>query len=123
MKISELADNTGLTIDTIRFYEKQGLLNSQHVQRQPNAYRVYTKAAIERLRLIQQAKRLGFTLAEIRREIDAWESNVLTQEHKIARLRDKMVLIDGQIQDLLQMKAYLQEKIERLRENNAIASR
>lgn len=119
MKISELATKTGLSIDTIRFYEKKGLLNDQHVQRQANAYRVYTDAAVERLRLIQQAKRLGFTLAEIGSEIDAWQSNHLSQAHKIARLCDKMTLIDDHIQDLVHIKAYLQEKIEWLRSNDA----
>lgn len=112
MKIRELADKTGLSIDTIRFYEKKGLLDETHVQRQANNYRDYRDPAIDRLRLIQQAKRLGFTLSEIQSEIRAWESNTLSKAEKIERLRQKIALIENQMNALQEMKSYLLQKID-----------
>ena len=49
MRIHETAAVTGLTIDAIRYYERQHLLDERHIMRQPNGYRSYTPAAIERL--------------------------------------------------------------------------
>lgn len=54
MKIKELAEKMGLTVYTIRFYEKEGLLDSRHVQREENNYRNYSEAAMERLNLIKK---------------------------------------------------------------------
>jgi MerR family copper efflux transcriptional regulator len=63
MKIGELAARTGTTASAIRFYEQSGLLPS--AGRSPNGYRIYDAAA-ERLRQIQLAQRLGFSLEEMR---------------------------------------------------------
>ena len=43
MKVQELAEKSGLTAHTIRFYEKEGLLDSRHVRRDANNYRNYTE--------------------------------------------------------------------------------
>ncbi|MGF1512624.1 MAG: MerR family transcriptional regulator [Elainellaceae cyanobacterium] len=112
MRIGELAEQTGLPVDTIRFYEKKGLLNGNHLRRQDNNYRDYTEQAVARLTLIQQAKRLGFTLNEIQAEIDAWESNQLSIPEKVKRLESKILLIDEQIESLNRMKVYLRQKID-----------
>lgn len=63
--IGQLARAAGVKADTIRFYEKQGLLPKPI--RAANEYRVYDAAALSRLRFIKQAQALGFTLDEIRR--------------------------------------------------------
>lgn len=63
--IGQLAKAAGVKSDTVRFYEKQGLLPKPI--RAANAYRVYDEAALRRLRFIKQAQALGFTLDEIRR--------------------------------------------------------
>ncbi|MGJ7505425.1 MerR family transcriptional regulator [Variovorax sp. ZT5P49] len=60
MKIGELAAATGVAASAIRFYEKSGLLPA--AQRGSNGYRSYSSDAIERLRLIQIAQSLGFSL-------------------------------------------------------------
>lgn len=54
MKIKELAEKMGLTVYTIRFYEKEGLLDSRHIQREENNYHNYSEAAIKRLNLIKK---------------------------------------------------------------------
>lgn len=62
--IGKLAEKTGLTPDTIRYYEKEGLLRP--VEWGENGYRLYDPETIRRLRLIRQAQDCGFSLAEIR---------------------------------------------------------
>ena len=62
MRIGELAAQTGTTKDTIRFYEKLGLVVGQ---RQANGYRDYPAEAVTWLRHLRTAQRLGFSLAEI----------------------------------------------------------
>lgn len=64
MKIGDLAQLTGLKPSAIRFYEASGLLPPG--ARGPNGYRLYTEAAADRLRLIQLAQRLGFSLDTLR---------------------------------------------------------
>lgn len=64
MKIGELAQRAGVGIDTVRYYERQGLLPLP--VRQASGYRSYAVPDIARLRFVRRAKALGFTLEEIR---------------------------------------------------------
>jgi len=64
MKIGELAQRAGVGIDTVRYYEKQGLLPMP--ARQASGYRRYAQSDIARLQFVRRAKALGFTLIEIR---------------------------------------------------------
>ncbi len=63
LKIGEVARQSGLAIDTIRYYERAGLLPPP--ARRPSGYRSYGAEALHRLRFIHQAKALGFSLSEI----------------------------------------------------------
>ena len=63
--IGRVARLAGVTSDTIRFYERSGLLPKPH--RGANRYRVYDKAALAQVRFIRKAQSLGFSLDEIRR--------------------------------------------------------
>jgi DNA-binding transcriptional MerR regulator len=62
MQIGELSSATGLSRDTLRFYEKRGLLRAR---RQANGYRDYPPEAVQWLCYLRSAQALGFTLAEI----------------------------------------------------------
>lgn len=64
MQIGELAKGAGLTVQAIRFYERSGLLPSP--SRKESGYRVYGEGDVRRLLFIRQAKRLGFSLDEIK---------------------------------------------------------
>lgn len=64
MKIGELAHRADVGIDTVRYYERQGLLPAP--QRQASGYRHYDPSDVARLRFVRRAKALGFTLVEIR---------------------------------------------------------
>lgn len=64
MKIGELAKRCDVNIDTIRYYERQGLMPAP--DRLASGYRQYETVDIARLRFVRRSKALGFTLEEIR---------------------------------------------------------
>ena len=64
LTIGVVAKRVGVAIDTIRYYEREGLLPEP--QRRASGYRSYGEGAIVQLRFIRRAKQLGFTLEEIR---------------------------------------------------------
>ncbi len=111
MQIGELAAISGFSIDTIRFYEKRGLLSEKHFTRQSNRYRDYTERAVSRLELIKRGQCIGLTLSEIGNSIDAWEANQLTVEEKEAFFLHKLDEIDARIAQLEEVKAYLLKKL------------
>ena len=61
-RIGELAKTTGVSTDTLRHYERKGVLRAQ---RSSNGYRQYPENAVERVRMIRQALAVGFTLDEL----------------------------------------------------------
>ncbi len=63
MRIGELAKNTGFQVETLRYYEKQGLLTP--VSRTQAGYREYDEESLKQLHFIRQAKMVGFSLSEI----------------------------------------------------------
>jgi len=68
MKVSELARQAGVTAETVRHYTREGLL---HPQRHPdNGYQLFGQHDLERLRFIQRARTLGFSVVEIRDILD-----------------------------------------------------
>lgn len=105
MLISELAQQAGLTPDTIRFYEKKGLLDTRHIERRDNNYKEYSPAALERLRLISHAKCAGFTLAELGQLFRDW--NTLDKEEWQEIFLGKMQQINHRMAEIEKMKAYL----------------
>ncbi len=63
LRISQLAERAGVGIDTVRYYERAGLLPEP--PRRPSGYREYPPQSLQRLRFIRRAKSLGFSLEEI----------------------------------------------------------
>ena len=63
MRIGQIAKETGLNVQSIRFYEREGLLPS--VDRSTSGYRIYQKDSIKRIQFIKHAQDVGFSLKEI----------------------------------------------------------
>lgn len=98
MQIGQLARRAGVPIDTVRYYERQGILPAP--DRQASGYRSYAEEDVSRLQFVRRAKGLGFSLAEVRellalsaRPADdmaglkaAASSKLADVEHKIAEL-------------------------------------
>ncbi len=112
MLISELSEKTGVSKDTIRFYEKAGLLQTDIVARGENNYRQYTDEAIEELNFIRRGKALGFTLKELKKIIAEWDSTSPEQVANLIQL--KLEQIESQIGQLQQFKTHLLEKKAKL---------
>ncbi|WP_127494882.1 MerR family transcriptional regulator [Paenibacillus glycanilyticus] len=89
MKIQELAERMGLSVHAIRFYEKEGLLDNRHVQREKNNYRSYTGEAIDRLRMIKKFQGLGCSLAELKEVFQDQDTNTKTHQQIIEWMEQK----------------------------------
>jgi len=94
MKIHELAEKTGLTAPTIRFYEKEGLLDERHVQRQENNYRNYSEEAVAHLTMIRKFQAVGFSLSELKHVFHEHDSNRLTILNVVELLTQKIEEIE-----------------------------
>ncbi|MBI1259011.1 MAG: MerR family transcriptional regulator [Chloroflexi bacterium] len=112
MRISELARQADLTPDTIRFYEKMGLLDESHFSRQENNYRDYHESALARLELVRFGQEAGFKLAEMAGVLRAWENDEITREQKRAFFLQRLEQIALQMEKLEAMRTYVLEKLE-----------
>lgn len=108
MLISELSKKTGLSIHTIRFYEKSGLIRGKRIAEvKTNNYFHYDEEVVEKLLLIRDAKSIGFTIAEIGQLIEAWYNDEFTIDKKMEILDEKLLSIDRKIGGLKEMKKQL----------------
>ena len=92
MRIGELAKQTGTSADTIRYYERLGILPQP--PREASGYRRYDEAAEARLQFIQSAKLLGLTLDEIGDVLQISEEQEACCPHVVALLEEKRARID-----------------------------
>lgn len=109
MKIGELANASGVSIDTIRFYEKRGLVRSE---RRTNGYRDFAETMPGLVRTIRLAQRLGFTLREIRQILAALNQSDLSQDDVAELLGAKIAEIEGKAADLLSLRDILKTRLE-----------
>lgn len=112
MKIQELADKMGLTIHTIRFYEKEGLLDDRHVRRESNNYRNYSEEAIERLKLIKKFQSIGCSLTELKEVLQDHDANAHTNQQIIDWIRGKKKEIESKKEEYNQMLDTLNKMLE-----------
>lgn len=105
MTIGQVAGTSGTGIETIRFYEREGLIEKP--PRTESGYRKYRPDVIPRLRFIRQAKALGFTLKEIK-ELLSLKLNTGTNCGEVRSQAEKKILdIEGRIDSLQRMKRAL----------------
>lgn len=102
MRIGELARETGISISRIRFYEARELL--PQAPRTANGYRSYGVEAADALRFLDQAQRLGFSLAEIKRGMPDPNGATPSPSMLLAALQQKEAEIDRLIEAALARK-------------------
>lgn len=112
MNISQLAKITGVTTDSLRYYEKMGLL--ENPARQHNGYRSYEEADIRRVRFVRSAQTLGFSLAEIREIIPQLVSGKFGRTQIEEKLTAKIEQIDAHMKELRALKKELTTTFESL---------
>jgi DNA-binding transcriptional MerR regulator len=104
LRTGELAERAGVNVQTLRYYERRGLLSAP--ARRPSGQREYAEDAVRLLRAIKAAQRLGFTLAEIEELLELSEHRRGTQElHQ--RAQAKVAEIDARVGQLQQMRQAL----------------
>lgn len=105
LTIGKLAAAADVGIETIRFYERQGLLSP--AARHPSGYRQYGEDAVARLRFIRRGKELGFTLGEVREVLELRLGADATAPDVKRRTERKLAQIDEKIETLQHMRTAL----------------
>ena len=110
LTIGTVAKRAGVPIDTIRYYEREGLLPEP--LRRASGYRSYNETAIRQLRFIRRAKDLGFTLEEIR-DLLALSSDRRGGVKAVRkRTEQRLASIDARIDELMRIRKGLQQSVE-----------
>jgi MerR family transcriptional regulator, copper efflux regulator len=116
MLIGELSKKTGVSKDTIRFYDKLGLIEGSDRQAGSRLYKEYSPETVERLSMIAQGKGLGFTLSEIKQLIDEWDCGAMSKQDQIRVIECKIAEITEKARQLDSIKTYLITKLSKLNE-------
>ena len=98
MRAGEVAEAAGVNRETLRYYERRGLLNSP--DRSPGGHRLYDDQAVTTLRVIKAAQRLGFTLGEVADLIEAGRRHGRNTGLQV-RAAEKLVEVEERIADLV----------------------
>lgn len=110
MKVGEVAKAAGVSIQTVRFYERRGLLPSP--QRLQSGYRNYPDDTISAVLLIKQMQELGFTLRELSHFMHLLETQPHNPAERRACVEAKLQAIDKQIKRLRSVRKELSARLE-----------
>lgn len=107
IQIGKIAEQTGLSIDTIRFYQKIGLVKQP--ARSAGGFRLFSETEIRDLVFIQKAQELGFSLTEIK------QLSVLNQQHDHAcsQVRDLLISKLRDVRDKVHQLLQLEEELKK----------
>lgn len=105
LKIGELSKESGVSIDTIRFYEEKGLISP--TSRSNKGYRFYDPRTSNALKFIITSKELGFTLSEIKDLINIQVSKKGKCSLTLNKIKEKELDIDKKISELKKIKRTL----------------
>lgn len=105
MKIGQLAAESGVSIYTIRFYERRGVLPA--APRTAAGYRIYTDASVTRIRRARRLQSLGLTLDEVIGALRARDQGHASCETQRWRLQAALDRIDAQIAELARLRGDL----------------
>lgn len=108
-RIGELARLAGVPVDTIRYYERTGLIAPP--PRTASGYRAYPSEALARLQMVRRAKELGFTLAEIGELLDLYDNRDSPCRHLHCKAVAKLDEIEGRILELHRIKDELRSLV------------
>lgn len=115
MKIGEIAKQAGMTVEAVRFYEREGLL--PRPPRTEGGYRVYGDADLRRIQFIRQAKRLGFSLQEIVRILRLRERGHCPCDEVIGTLERHLRDTEDQLQQLQDFRDEIARTLKQWKRN------
>ncbi len=102
---AQLARKTGCNLETIRYYEKVGLLPDP--PRSANGYRVYPPDLVQRLQFVMSARDLGFTMEEIRSLLSLTDTGTQTCAEVMMRTESHLIVVRRRIADLQKIETIL----------------
>jgi MerR family transcriptional regulator, mercuric resistance operon regulatory protein len=106
-RISELADKCGVNKETIRYYERKGLL--QEPSRTKAGYRIYTEEIAKRIGFIKRMQEIGFSLNEIYKLLGVVDQDAVRCEDMFEFVMQKETEVKQKIQDLKRVERMLQD--------------
>ena len=112
MRIGELARRAGVTPDTIRYYEREGLLGPP--ARTPAGYRDFGETALDDLRFIKNGQTLGLRLTDVREVMAIASGGELPCDHVRATITARLQDVDEKICELQDLRSTLMEAFARL---------
>ena len=105
LTIGKVAGRAGIGVETVRFYERQGLLLEP--DRRASGYRQYGEDVVARLRFIRRAKELGFTLKEVAELLALRHDPAATRSDVREKVRAKVEDIEAKVRDLQRIRGVL----------------
>ena len=105
MRIGQLADVAGVQPKTLRYYDEVGLLRPS--ARTAAGYRLYAADAVDRLRFVRKAQRLGLSLSDIRIILDISDAGRMPCEHVAAIVDRELAHVDEQLRQLRSLRSDL----------------
>ena len=110
MRIGEVANRSGVSVDTVRFYERLGVLPA--AEREPSGYRDYAPETIERIQLTRELQSIGFTLDEVIDALAAHDAGGATCESERWRLDVVLDRVDAKLAELQALRGRVVEARE-----------
>jgi DNA-binding transcriptional MerR regulator len=107
MRIGEIARQAGVTVDTVRFYERVGVLPAP--ARTESGYRDYAAGTVERIRLTRELQGIGFTLSDAVDALAAHDAGGATCESERWRLQTVLDRVDAQLAELWALRGRIVE--------------
>ena len=112
MLIGVLSKRSGFSRDTIRYYEKLGLIKGEPSSSLFNNYKEYSEEVLRRLLVIKESKTFGFSLKEIGEILNLMEMEQANCQVIQEKIGDKLLELERQIQALRGMQKHIREKAE-----------
>jgi len=112
LTVSKLAEQVGTSADTVRYYERIGLL--PEAERSASGYRLYGHEAVERLRFIKRAQRFGLRLEAIGELLDVRRRGLCPCGHTRTLLQDRVAELDEELSSLARLRDDIATMIEEL---------
>ena len=112
MRIGELAKTAGVTPDTIRYYEREGLLPAP--RRKESGYRDYMPEVVDDLLFIKKAQSLGLRLRDVREVLEISSGGKPPCEHVRATVSARLAEVEKRLRELRALRGTLRETLQRL---------
>ena len=119
MRIGEVATNARVSVETLRYYERRGLLPEP--ERSAAGYRSYGADTVRRVHFVRHAQQLGFTLDEIADLLAMWEDSATSCEQVAGRAAATLKRIDAKMEQLARMRAALAQYVSACRARETLA--